>query len=229
MKSILDYLKTQDRKQDQAISGIDNMVDSFIPALNDQTADLEAYINNKVKNELNSSPEFPLDVIINPKYGWQKYGLSGHYAIKSNLTSVWKELIRVNGKGLFLGAYNHTWLNYNESGTSGTLYYKIVVDGVDLDSVSFGRSSYDQMTGWGDVQDGKIALPQVWPSGTSTASNQRMPTGASNVGITGQTYITNIGSFVPFKQSLVVKATYSGTASSSDSIYNFDVAVRLLS
>ena len=228
MKSILDYLKTQDRKQDQALEGIDNMVDSFIPALDDQTTDLETFITNKVRAEINSLPDFPLDVLVNPKYQWQKYSLGGHYSIPS-CKNAWKELIKVSGKGLFLGAYNHTWLNYNESGTSGTLYYKIVIDGVDFDSVSFGRSSYDQMTGWGDVQDGRIALPQVWPTGTSTANNQRMPTGSSNSGISSQSYITNIGDFVPFTQGFVVKAMYSGSPSNSDAIYNFDVAIKLVS
>lgn len=179
--------------------------------------------------KINSNLDFPLDVMVNPKCGWQKFGLSGHYNIKSNLTNVWRELIRVDGKGLFLGAYNHTVFYYNESGTSGTIYYKIVIDGVDFDSVSFDRSGYDQVTGWGNVQDGKISIPQVWPTGTTTADNQRMPSGATNTGISSQSHITNIGDFVSFTQGFVVKAMYSGSPSNSDTIYNFDVAIKLVS
>lgn len=198
-------------------------------SLDGQTTDLEAFITNKVRAEINSLPDFPLDVLVNPKYGWQKFGLSGHYAIKSNLTGVWKELIKVSGRGLFLGAYNHTYLNYNEPGTSGMIYYKIVIDGVDFDSVSFGRTANNQMTGWGNVQDGKITLPQVWPTGTNTANNQRMASGATNTSISAQSYITNIGDFVPFTQGFVVKAMYSGTPSDQDAIYIFDVAIKLVS
>ena len=84
------------------------------------------------------------------------------------------------------------------------------------------------MTGWGDVQDGKISLPQVWPTGTTTANNVRMPTGSSNTGISAQSYITNIGDFVPFTRSFVVKASYNGTPSTSDAIYNFDAAIKLV-
>ena len=142
---------------------------------------------------------------------------SGHISVSTGLSTNYKNIIEINGRGLLLGAYKHVWLNYVTQ--NGTVQFEILVDGVLWDQFTVPRNDYGHMAGWGNPINNKITVPREY---TSTSSRARSTSGNQNIN-TG--VMTNIGKCVQFNHSLVVRARYQNTPDSSDSIYNFEVAV----
>ena len=154
---------------------------------------------------------------------WESVNARSHIAINADLSTDWTNIVEVNGKGLFLGAYNHTWYNYTSAGSA--VQYQFVIDGTVVDDITIQRSGYDHTNCWGhDFGDGdkKIYAPneQSWSSSRNiSATNTTI-----NSGILGEIG----GPARLFERSFVVRAKRAGTTDTSDSIYTFNTAIYRL-
>ena len=148
---------------------------------------------------------------------WVKLGPTSHTAVKDNLSTNYKNMISVTGRGLLLGIFNHNWLNYTTQ--NGTLQYQIVIDDVVYDQYIVPRSGYDHQAGWGNPISNALTVPHSFSTATRRTRN---PSSMANI---ETTVITDIGKCVKFERNFSIRVRYQNTPDASDSIYYLEAAV----
>ena len=203
----------------------------------------EAEMESLIKSYI-SNGDYPLDIVIDPKFGMKAVKARSHIAVTTLSNTKWTNIIEVNGTGLWFGALMHSWLSYQNA--SAQLIFQILLDNTVVDYYTVPRTRYDTSMAWGQIitdpadSTKKMCAPLygVHSYKISTAStSQRRTVGTSNATMSEAQYIVDIGGntsldagleFRKFDTNLIVRAMYSGEAYSSDSIYEFNVGVRMI-